>query len=84
MTTKQLNEKYGYKKRVDENGRTVIIVNAKLTEDEALRLANLHFKRNKKELYVKKAYATKNGKKVYFKKKLTVIGEKPVLAVGLL
>lgn len=79
MTTKELVSKYGYIKReLEKSGKRCVTVDPSVAKEDALRIANTFFKRKLDSLIIRKGYATKNGKKVYFKKKLTVIGEKPV------
>lgn len=75
MTTKELVKKYGYKKRVDENGRRYIIVPMVVTKEFALRIANTYFREAYSDLEIKIVYSTRRGKKVYPCKKFFVIGE---------
>ena len=79
MTIKELKLKYEYKKRIlDKLDKRCITVSPDASEEDALKLANTFFKMNKKDLIIRKGYATKNGELAYFRKKLAVIGEKPV------
>ena len=78
MTVKELKTKYGYSKRIlDNNDKSCVVIDMSLSEEDALKLANDFFHMNKKDLVICKGFATKNGKRAYLKRKITVIGEKP-------
>ena len=78
MTVKELKTNYGYSKRLLDNNKVCVVINMALSKEDALKLSNDFFHMNKNDLIICKGYATKTGNKAYLKKKLTVIGEKPV------